>query len=161
MNVCSKFNSMLILKLTWRKNSVDKFLSCNLSILIFIDPPKEIHHARLLMVHPSHVFFPPNIKIKVGKFSQLNKKQKELFSAELHQSRTSNAIDTICTLLNNWFFEDLGKHFKYLNSPHLKWWWQLLKHIKACVSQYFQLAVSYYIIQQIWKLFTVLEFNPG
>jgi len=41
------------------------------------------------MVHPSHVFFPPNIKIEVGKFSQLNKKEKELFLVKINQARKS------------------------------------------------------------------------
>lgn len=65
------------------------------------------------MVHPSHVFFSPNIKIKVGKFSQLNKKDKELFSAEINQSRKSvREIPSV-------FFRITGSLRTYINTSNI------------------------------------------
>lgn len=65
------------------------------------------------MVHPSHVFFSPNIKIKVGKLSQLNKKDKELFSVEINQSRKSvREIPSV-------FFRITGSLRTYINTSNI------------------------------------------
>lgn len=59
--------------LTGGEDPVDEFLPSDLPILVLIDPPEEVHHSRFLMVHPPHVFFPPDIEIEVGKFPQLQR----------------------------------------------------------------------------------------
>lgn len=62
-----------VLGLTGGQNAVNEFLPSDLPILVLIDSPEEIHHSRLLMIHPPHVFFPPDIKIEVSEFPQLKK----------------------------------------------------------------------------------------
>ena len=52
-------------------DGVDELLPGDLPVLVLIDAPEEIHHAGLLVVHPAHVFLPPDIEIKVCKLLQL------------------------------------------------------------------------------------------
>lgn len=60
--------------LTGGENALYELLSGHLAILIFVDAAEEVHDTRLLMVHPAHVALPPHIKVKVGKFLQLHRK---------------------------------------------------------------------------------------
>lgn len=69
--------------LTGGQNSIDEFLPGDLAILVFVNPPEEIHHSRLLMVHPTHVLFTPDIKIEVRKFSQLGREKGVLAELKL------------------------------------------------------------------------------
>lgn len=78
---------MHVSALTGGENPVDEFLSSDLPILVLINSPEEIHHSRFLMVHPPHVFFPPDVEIEVGKFPQLEKvKVLAVVNAVLEQS---------------------------------------------------------------------------
>lgn len=76
----------LLLGLTWGKNSINKFLSGYFPILIFIDSPEEVHHPRFLVIHPSHVFFAPDIKIEISKFPQLKRAKVILAELMLHSN---------------------------------------------------------------------------
>lgn len=62
--------------LTGGENTLYKLLPGHLAILIFVNAAEEVHDARLFMVHPAHVALPPHIKVKVGKFLQLHRKNK-------------------------------------------------------------------------------------
>lgn len=62
--------------LTGGENAFYKLLSGHLSILIFVNAAEKVHDARLLVVHPTHVTLPPNIKVEIGEFFQLHRKWK-------------------------------------------------------------------------------------
>lgn len=60
--------------LTGGQDALDELLPGDFAILIFVNAPEEVHDARLFVVHPAHVALPPNVKVKVGKLFQLEKK---------------------------------------------------------------------------------------
>ena len=60
--------------LTGGEDALYELLPRHFAVLIFVDAAEEVHDARLFMVHPAHVALPPHIKVKVGKFLQLQRK---------------------------------------------------------------------------------------
>lgn len=63
--------------LTGRQDPINELLPGDFPILVFVDSPEKVHDARLLVVHPAHVLFPPHVKVKVGKLFQLGEKQQQ------------------------------------------------------------------------------------
>lgn len=57
------------------QDAVDELLPCDLSVLVLVDAPEEIHDAGLLVVHPAHVLLPPHVKVKVGELFELRMNQ--------------------------------------------------------------------------------------
>lgn len=77
-------------RLTRCQDAVDELLPSDLSILVLVNAPEEVHDARLLVVHPAHVLFPPYVKVEVGKLLKL-KIQSSLLSFQ-----TFKCIDQRC-----------------------------------------------------------------
>lgn len=61
--------------LTWCQDAVDELLSSDLSVLVLVNASEKVHDARLLVVHPAHVLFPPYVEVKVGEFFELKSEQ--------------------------------------------------------------------------------------
>lgn len=57
--------------LTRCQDAVDELLPSDLSILVLVNASEEVHDARLLVVHPAHVLFPPYVKVEIGKLLEL------------------------------------------------------------------------------------------
>ena len=51
--------------LTGLQDAVDELLARDLAVVVAVLLAKEIHHARLVVVHPAHVATPPLVKVKV------------------------------------------------------------------------------------------------
>lgn len=63
--------------LTGSQDAVDEFLPGDFPVLVLVDAPEEIHDPGFLVVHPAHVFLPPDVKIEVCKLLQLQGKPRE------------------------------------------------------------------------------------
>lgn len=64
------------LTLTGGQDAFDELLPGHLPVLVLVNAAEEVHHARLLVVHPAHVTLPPHVEVKVGELLQLRIRMK-------------------------------------------------------------------------------------
>lgn len=82
--------------LTSLKDSSYKLLPGHLAVAVLVNPPEEVHHPRLVVVHPVHVPLLPLVKVEVPQSSPLrtardkvngwhnSQRQKVWISIEIH-----------------------------------------------------------------------------
>ena len=51
--------------LTGLQDAINELLACDLAVVVTVLLAEEIHHTRLVVVHPPHVATSPLVKVKV------------------------------------------------------------------------------------------------
>lgn len=80
--------------LTGSQDAINELLPGDLPVLVLVDAPEEIHDPGFLVVHPAHVFLPPDVKVKVGKLLQLEGKPREGQWGKCQRSSTHRTTPT-------------------------------------------------------------------